>query len=529
VSLRAVVTNLWSKLRVENGRVFSRVVVETTRPAPWRVTASGRDRIAMRIDGGVALACGVVPVHDGLLEEVRVTAEQGAEVELSLDHPAHHYLHDEEGVPHRIVVDIDRESLAHVLSGRRIVLAPGHGGGHPGYSGPVNLLEKDVVLAIAADLGRLLSEAGAGVLYTRRTDSGVPWSQRVALAGAGDLYISLHAGAGRSGCATGYPPGSPSSLELARLVLEKLAVKTHLAGGGTYEAPHLADLGPVPAVEVQAVTITDWVEEGLLRSPTFRSKVAQGVFNGLVSYLWRRHGDAARGKPAALIFGKRPPEANTLSGVIPVRTHLVTEGDDLFELVERYTKDVAEPGDVVVLAESMVAITQGRAVPQQSVRPGPLATFLSRFPAKDGSLATPHAMQLAIEEAGAPRVLLGAAAAAVGRPFGRRGDFYRVAGRHLALIDDVAGTMWPYEKHIILGPRDPDRLAGQLKERLGVDVVVVDVNDIRCVDILGASSGVDRRRVSRALLSNPLGNDDQQTPLAVIKGAAVIGRARPVW
>ena len=518
--MRAVTTNVWSKLRVDGGRVFSRVVVETTRPVPWRIATSGRERIELRFDCGTALACGVIPVHDGLLEEIRIAGEPDAGVALSLDHPAAHFVREEEGLPHRVIVDIDRESLTHLLTGRRIALDPGHGGEDAGHKGPVNLLEKDVVLAIAGDLGRLLTAAGAEVLFTRRTDFHVTWPRRAELAAAADLYIGIHAGSGGSGCATGYHRDSAASAELARLIQEKLAVKTHLGTRDTYPAPALADLGDVPAVEVEAVTITDWVEEGLLRSPTFRAKVAQGVFNGLVSYLWRRHGDRTRGKPAALVLGKCPPEAGTVPGVIPLRTHLVTERDDIFRVVEQYTKDVAEPGDVVVLAESVVAITQGRAVPQQSVRPGPLAAFLSRFPAKDGSLATPHAMQLAIDEAGAGRILLGAAAAALGRPFGRRGDFYRVAGRHLALIDDVAGTMWPYEKHIVLGPRDPDRLAGQLKEKLGVDVVVVDVNDIRCVDILGASGGVDRRRVSRALLSNPLGNDDQQTPLAVIKGAA---------
>jgi len=521
--LHAVVTNVWSKLCEEDGHVFSRVVIEKTRACSLRPVACGPDRIQLLIEGVGVLATGTISVHDGLLEEIQISSSPGPAVklELTLDHPAAHYLHDEAGLPHRTVVDIDRVSLRHLLTGRRIAVDPGHGGNDTGFAGPVNLLEKDVVLAIARDLGKLLAAAGAEPLFVRRNDCNVPWSERAERTKGAELYIAIHAGNGQGGCAVGFNPAAAESANLARLIQEKLADKAHLGTREVCAFGHLAGLGALPAVEVEAVTITDWVEEGLLRSPTFRSKVAQGIFNGLVSYLWRKHGGDSKGKPAAVLFGQRPaPSGGCGHGVIPLRTHLITEKDDIFSVLEQYIKGVAEPGDVIALAESMVAITQGRAIPQQSVHPGPLAAFLSRFPGKDGSLATPHAMQLAIQETGAGRVILGAAAAALGRPFGRRGDFYRVAGRHLALIDDVAGTMWPYEKHIILGPHNPSQLAGELRERLGVEVAIVDVNDIRCVDILAATPGVDKRRVSRALASNPLGNDDQQTPVAILKNMA---------
>jgi N-acetylmuramoyl-L-alanine amidase len=494
------------------------VVVETTRPCAFHLLPCGHERIELVVEGGGVLATGVISVHDGLLEEIGIAAGPGGTTRLglTLDHPAPCYLHEETGCPHRIVLDLDRASLGHLLSGRRVAVDPGHGGADTGFAGPVNLLEKDVALAIARDLGRLLAASGAEVVFLRRNDDAVPWLERAERARGAELYLGIHAGCGTGGSNVGYNPAQPQSAGLARLVREKLVDKTHLAAQEVCALGHLAVLGACPAVEIEAVTITDWVEEGLLRSPTFRSKVAQGIFNGLVSHLWRQQGGDWRGKPAAVVMGRRSGSRGSV-GVIPLRTHLITERDDIFGIVERYVKGVAEPGDIVVLAESMVAITQGRAVLQESVHPGPLAAFLSRFPGKDGSLATPHAMQLAIEEAGAGRVVLGAAAAALGRPLGRRGDFYRVAGRHLALIDDVAGTMWPFEKHIILGPRDPAALASRLKERLGLEVVIVDVNDIRCVDILGASPGVDRRLVRRALASNPLGNDDQQTPVAILR------------
>lgn len=202
---------------------------------------------------------------------------------------------------------------------------------------------------------------------------------------------------------------------------------------------------------------------------------------------------------------------------IPVRTCLFKEGDDVVELARRYTEGIAGPQDIIALAESAVAITQRRAVLPESVRPGFWARLISRFPAKHGSLATPPAMQLAIQEAGLPRILLGCLAAAAGKLIGRKGYFYLVAGRELALIDDIAGTMWPYERHIVLGPKEPGKIVTAIKKVCGAEAVIADVNDIKCVDILAATSKEAARAASEALVDNPFGNDDQQTPIVVIK------------
>lgn len=202
---------------------------------------------------------------------------------------------------------------------------------------------------------------------------------------------------------------------------------------------------------------------------------------------------------------------------IPIRTHVITEHDDIVKVVKKYTGDIAEPGDIISVAESVVAIAQGRAILPGIVKVGFLARFLCRFPGKDGSLATPQAMQLAIVEAGTFKILLGAAAAFIGRLLGRRGDFYRVAGRNLALIDDVAGTMCPFDKHIILGHKNPQQVVDAVKEATGAEAVIVDVNYKRNVDVLASSSGVDADGLIKNLVDNPFGNDDQQTPIVILK------------
>ena len=202
---------------------------------------------------------------------------------------------------------------------------------------------------------------------------------------------------------------------------------------------------------------------------------------------------------------------------IPIRTHLITAGEDILDIVKKYAVPVARSGDIIIIAESPVAISQGRAVLSSSVKSTRLAQFLSRFPKKDGNLATPAAMQVAIDEVGAFRVLLGATAGALGRLLGRQGDFYRVAGKSLAKIDDIAGTLPPFDSHIVPAPKDPQGITDKIYKEFGITVAIADVNDIRCVDILALSGDHLEENILKILEENPLGNDDQQTPLMVLK------------
>lgn len=205
-----------------------------------------------------------------------------------------------------------------------------------------------------------------------------------------------------------------------------------------------------------------------------------------------------------------------IAGRISIKTHIITEKDDIADVAKRYVGKIASPGDIIAVAESVVAISQGRAIRPETVKPGLLAHMLCRFPGKDGSLAAPPSIQVAMGEAGTLRFLLGVAAAGLGRLVGRRGDFYRVAGRHLAQIDDFAGTMWPFDRHIVLGPKDPQKVVERIKEATGAEAVITDVNDIGKVDILAATDGVDQETLFKYLKDNPHGNDDQQTPIVVL-------------
>lgn len=214
----------------------------------------------------------------------------------------------------------------------------------------------------------------------------------------------------------------------------------------------------------------------------------------------------------------------SLNGVVyarhPVRTHLVTADDDAAEVVRRYVGDIGDDVRLVAVSERMVAITQGRSYPMDTIKAGPLARILVRFVTRPGygiGLGTPQTMQLAISEVGAPRILLAAALSAVTKPFGVHGLFYRVAGRQAAAIDGPTSyTIPPYNKSATLGPKDPDGAARDLAAAVGAPVAVIDANDAGCA-VLGASPGVDRRFVAQLFADNPLGQAREQTPICVVR------------
>src|SRR5687767_11199984 len=91
---------------------------------------------------------------------------------------------------------------------------------------------------------------------------------------------------------------------------------------------------------------------------------------------------------------------------IPVRTHRITETDDIAEVCGHYSKEVRQPGDILFVSEKVCAVTQGRAIPAQSIRIGLLARVLWRCVRKVPygiGLRSPETMQCAINECGAPR------------------------------------------------------------------------------------------------------------------------------
>lgn len=208
---------------------------------------------------------------------------------------------------------------------------------------------------------------------------------------------------------------------------------------------------------------------------------------------------------------------------IPIRTRVVMPGDDLDAFVTEYAGEVVEPGDTLFVTEKIVAITQGRSYTLDEIEPRPLARLLSKYVVKTPygiGLGMPETMEMALRECGTPRILFAAAVSAVTKLFGRRGDFYRIAGDKARAIDGPTdGTIPPYDRAVVLGPTEPDAVAKRLKALLGTPgaVAVVDINDIGG-NILGST--LDRAgeaQLVRILSDNPLGQGRQSTPMGIIR------------
>ncbi len=205
---------------------------------------------------------------------------------------------------------------------------------------------------------------------------------------------------------------------------------------------------------------------------------------------------------------------------IPVKTRLLVPGDDIVDVAREALEAAGlepRPDDVLAICETPLAITQGRIARLDDMRPGFWPRFLCRFFDADSSIGTVYGMQAAIDVAGLPRIVFALVAAGPTRLLGRHGDFYRLAGRQVAWLDDVTGTMPPYTQDIVLGPDDPDGVSRRAAQAFGCHAAVVDANDYGNVEVMGASPGVDHDLVVESLRPNPQGNDDEQTPLVLIR------------
>ena len=204
-----------------------------------------------------------------------------------------------------------------------------------------------------------------------------------------------------------------------------------------------------------------------------------------------------------------------------VRTRIFTDKDNIVDMIVKYAKQDVGPDDVVAVAESVVAITQGRITRPEDLKVSLLARILCRFIPQEGSLSSCYGMQSAMDAEGQWRILFALKLGMIAKLFGKNGVFYQLAGPQAALIDDVTGTMPPFDKCLVYGPHDPNGVAEEIKRRLGCyGAAVADVNDLKRAAVLGTSEGLDPVNLRTMLLDNPFGNASQRTPIVIIKNYA---------
>ncbi len=215
----------------------------------------------------------------------------------------------------------------------RVVIDAGHGGRDPGSIGPTGLQEKEPTLDIAMRLGKLIEEGlGSEVIYTRSDDSYISPSERPRVANEkkADLFISIHTNSSPSrnvrGIETYYLNFTTDSWALTvasrenaaadrsvhelQDLLSKIALKEKieeseefatriqeslhtglsedtkgLRDRGVRKAPLIVLIGAkMPAILAEIGFISNAQTEKLLKSSAYRQKVANHLYQGMLSY-----------------------------------------------------------------------------------------------------------------------------------------------------------------------------------------------------------------------------------------------------
>ncbi len=224
----------------------------------------------------------------------------------------------------------------------------------------------------------------------------------------------------------------------------------------------------------------------------------------------------------------------------PMRTELVSRDTDMDSFIEHYlvafSKNMPKKADgkkwQLYISEKIIATMQGRSYFIWDVKPSLSAKILSRFvirtPAGIG-LGHPATMQLAIQEAGAPRIWFAAAAGFAGKLVGKKGVFYNTAGADVRAIDGPTSySAYPANVSAKLPPKDPDVVAEHLRSLIEQcdklpkkmrdnfeGVVIIDSNDLGR-NILGKACEEETELLASKFADNPLGQARQLTPLCVV-------------
>ena len=179
-----------------------------------------------------------------------------------------------------------------------VVIDPGHGGKDPGATAADGTTEKEVTRAIADTVFlKLLQHPDLRVIMSRQGDQYIYPSDRVLEANreGADLYVSIHCNAHSLSSISGEEtlvddssgPGSPS-WRLAQLLQSSLVAQTGADNRGVKQAPLYLRHATMPAALLEVGFLTNRTEAKLLESPSYQSRIADGIENAVYEFLTGR-------------------------------------------------------------------------------------------------------------------------------------------------------------------------------------------------------------------------------------------------
>ncbi len=227
-------------------------------------------------------------VERGLFRIVLLTAAIGTLIYLTFQQP------EEEGA---------WSSWSMPLSGKVIILDPGHGGKDGGAIAKSGLIEKEVALAVAGYLRDYLQQAGALVMMTREgdydlADQGAPirkkqdLERRAELVNMSetDLMLSIHLNSIPSeiwrGAQTFYNPSRGENKHAATLIQEELINNLHntTRTAKVDEEIYLLKSIQASAALVEIGFLSNPEEAYLLGQPAYQVEIANAIYRGVLRF-----------------------------------------------------------------------------------------------------------------------------------------------------------------------------------------------------------------------------------------------------
>ncbi len=205
-----------------------------------------------------------------------------------------------------------------------------------------------------------------------------------------------------------------------------------------------------------------------------------------------------------------------------IKTHFVQIGEDYCDLVRKYVLPVYQEGDILSMAEKIISLCQKNIIYKKDMHLSLLARFLSKFASHSTAgigVDNPWKMQFAIDHCGALKIIWASIAGGVGKLFGKKGIFYKIAGPEVAGLDGFyTASFQVYGDFCMMLPKDPNGVCKRIKEETGVTCMLVDANDFER-DILGKSPDLTLtdEQCTELIRDNPTGNSTQLTPFIIIR------------
>lgn len=172
-----------------------------------------------------------------------------------------------------------------------IYLDAGHGGKDQGTSYQ-QTLEKDINLAVAQKVKKLLEDAGYRAAMTRDTDEKVDKYERSGMANRekANLFVSIHCNFLESGEASGieiyYDKGKKEGGILAEKIMKEMIAQTGAKDRGTRTEDFVVTRETkMPSVLVELGYLSDSSERAKMMTDSYQNLLAKGIADGVIEYM----------------------------------------------------------------------------------------------------------------------------------------------------------------------------------------------------------------------------------------------------